>query len=398
MITGVITGLTLVSCAATDGEGIEVVDVSGPLDARALDFMTEAIRGAAESERTLVLLQIDSPAVLDGGAYDRLMALLDNPPLPVATWVGPAPAVAFGGAQLIAESVSNRAVAPGSVWGLTNPVVLGEDRAPVDGPDDVLSAERWQGMALEPTLRQYLQRLDGAVFVTSRGEVTVRTLTEVDGGVTLETVTFRKAGVVDRFFRLAVLPEPAFFFLIVGLTVIVFEFYALGPGVAAFVGSVSVLLGGWGLMTLPTRWWAVALGGVGMLVLTWAHQRGGGLLGRVAGTVALLAAGLYLVDGSPQIAPRWWLVLPTVMAVLFFYLLAMPTVQKARLSTMTVGRDRLVGMWGVATVDFDPNGIVEVAGARWRATAHREAGLTAGSEIVVTGVDGLYLEVEGRET
>jgi membrane-bound ClpP family serine protease len=51
----------------------------------------------------------------------------------------------------------------------------------------------------------------------------------------------------------------------------------------------------------------------------------------------------------------------------------------------------------VALDQFDPDGTVEVKGARWRATAHREAGLVAGSAIRVAGVDGMFLEVESAE-
>jgi membrane-bound serine protease (ClpP class) len=380
------------------GGGIDVIDVSGPLDARASSFMADSIRDAAVHGQVLALLQIDSPAVLDRDQYDRLVALLESPPLPVATWVGPAPAVAYGGAVLVAESVEHRAVAPGSTWGVVNPVVLGGDHETIEGPDGAVPGEDWAGMALEPALRQYLQGLDGQVFDTADGPVTVSTLIEVGDDVTLRPVTFHKPGLVDRFFRLAVLPESAFFFLVVGLTIVTFEFYALGPGVAAFLGAVSLLLGGWGISVLPSRWWAVSLVILGWAVLTWVHQRGGSILGRIIGSVAMFLGGVLLIDGAGQIDPRWWLVMPSVLAVLFFYLLAMPTVQRARLSTMTVGRENLVGMTGRATVDFDPDGVVEVAGARWRATAHREADLRAGSEVVVTGVDGLFLEVEGRET
>jgi membrane-bound serine protease (ClpP class) len=80
--------------------------------------------------------------------------------------------------------------------------------------------------------------------------------------------------------------------------------------------------------------------------------------------------------------------------VLFFFLLAMPTVQRARFSTQVLGRESLIGASGVALVDFDPDGLVEVNNARWRATAHREAGITRGSAVMVTGVDGLFLELE----
>ena len=103
---------------------------------------------------------------------------------------------------------------------------------------------------------------------------------------------------------------------------------------------------------------------------------------------------MWYVDGSGQIDPRWYLVLPSVLAVLFFFLLAMPTVQRARFSTQTIGRDSLIGERGVALVGLDPDGIVEVQGARWRATTHREAKVATGTPVVVNGVDGLFLEVD----
>jgi membrane protein implicated in regulation of membrane protease activity len=76
----------------------------------------------------------------------------------------------------------------------------------------------------------------------------------------------------------------------------------------------------------------------------------------------------------------------------------MPTVQRARFSTQTIGREGLVGERGVALGALSPDGVVEVRGARWRATAHREAGLSSGSDVVVSGVDGLFLEVEPVST
>jgi membrane-bound ClpP family serine protease len=54
----------------------------------------------------------------------------------------------------------------------------------------------------------------------------------------------------------------------------------------------------------------------------------------------------------------------------------------------------LIGERGVALVGLDPDGIVEVQGARWRATTHREAKVATGTEVVVNGVDGLFLEVD----
>jgi membrane-bound ClpP family serine protease len=393
--------MPLVALAQDEGGGIDVVDVSGPLDASALDFLADSIEDAAASGQELVVLQINSKAVLDGPSYDRLVEIVRNPAVPVAAWIGPAPAAAYGGAFVVAHAADHTAIAPGSTIGLFNPVVLGEDRE-----ESISSRERTtaveSNMELQPTIRQYLQDLDGRVFVTTAGPVTVSTIKDYEGGVTLKTVTFKKPGLVTRFFRLAVSPEAAFFFLVVGLSMVTFEFFALGPGVAAGVAAISLILGGWGIVNLPIRWWALALAIFGWGVLTAAYQKGGVVVMTAFGTVLLQIAGTFYVDGGGQIDPRWYLVLPSVLAVLFFFLLAMPTVQRARLSTQTIGRESLVGHVGTALVDFDPDGLVEVDDARWRATAHREADLISGSQIVVTGVDGLFLEVdrveEERET
>lgn len=389
----------LSACAEITGGGIDLIDVSGPLDASALDFISDSIEEGADIGQELAVIQLNSKAVLDGRAFDRLAALIESPPLPVAVWVGPTPAAAYGAAVQLPGLASHAAIAPfGSELGHFEPAVLGES---IGRTNESIPAER-TGLDLQPTFRQYLQTLDGATFETADGPVVVSTIREIEGGVTTKDVTFRKPGLVTRFFRLAVTPEAAFFFLAMGLTIGVFEFYALGPGVAAAVASVSLLLGGWGLITLPIRWWAAALLVLAFLWLVTAHQRGGILAFTLLGAVALQVSGMFLVDGGGQIDPRWWLVLPTVLGVLFFFLLAMPTVQRARLSTETIGRDSLVGQHGVALVDFDPDGLVEVRGARWRGTAHREARIRQGDAIEVTGVDGLFLEIErqmtGRET
>jgi membrane-bound serine protease (ClpP class) len=391
--------LAPVAASATGtGGGIDVIDVSGPLDESALEFMSDSIEDAADDGQVLTVLQIDSPAVLDREALEHLRSIVADPPLPLAVWVGPAPAGAGGGAAILVADAEHAAIAPGSHVGPALPVVAGrEDLSswfldPEWLDSQVPAAET--GLELQPTIRQYLQDLDGETFTTSAGPVTVETLHPFEDGVTLKTVTFRQPGLGTRFFRLAATPEAAFFFLAIGLTIATFEFFAIGPGVAAGVSALSLLLAGWGVVNLPVRAWALALAVLGWVILTASYQKGGVLSMTLAGAVALQVAGMFFVEGSGQIDPRWYLILPSVLAVLFFFLLAMPTVQRARFSTQTIGREGLIGERGVALADFDPDGVVEVRGARWRATAHREAGLSAGSDVLVAGVDGMFLEVE----
>lgn len=390
-----IAALFMLVVACTDetetAPGIDVIDVSGPLDVSALDFMNQSIIEAGERGQVLAVLQIDSPAVLVGETLTQLEETLVSPPLPVAAWVGPAPAQANGGIGQIVLDMEQASISAGSSMNLM-PTIAGEPM----GSGESMTADE-TGLALYPSIRQYLQSLDGVIFETSAGPVTVETLEPFEDGVTLKTVTFRQPGIGTRFWRLAATPEAAFFFLVVGLAIASFEFFAIGPGVAAGVAALSLLLAGWGIVNLPVMPWALGLSVLGWALLTAAYQKGGVLALTLLGTVMLQVAGTFYVDGSGQIDPRWYLVLPSVLAVLFFFLLAMPTVQRARFSTGTIGRDGMIGETGIALDSFDPDGMVEINGARWRATAHREAGLVAGSEIKVAGVDGMFLEVEPTE-
>jgi membrane-bound serine protease (ClpP class) len=375
--------------------GIDVIDVSGPLDASALEFMNQSIVDAAARGQVLAVLQIDSPAVLDGETLAGLEETVMAPPLPVAAWVGPAPAVAKGGIGQLVLGMEHAALTQGTSMDPVFPTIAGE--LPPDGVVAHGGAAEHSGLPIQPSIRQYLQELDGESFTTASGSVTVETLKPFEDGVTLKTVTFRQPDIGTRFWRLAATPEAAFFFLVVGLTIASFEFFAIGPGVAAGVAAISLLLAGWGIVNLPVKPWALGLAILGWMLLTAAYQKGGVLVLTLLGAVMLQVAGSCYVDGSGQIDPRWYLVLPSVLAVLFFFLLAMPTVQRARFSTRTIGREGLIGETGVAVDGFDPDGMVEVNGARWRATAHREAGLVAGSAIRVAGVDGMFLEVEPDE-
>jgi len=70
---------------------------------------------------------------------------------------------------------------------------------------------------------------------------------------------------------------------------------------------------------------------------------------------------------------------------------------RARFSTPTVGREGMVGESGVAEVPIDPDGVILIRGARWRARTNRATPLAAGDEARVVAVEGLVLEVEPPE-
>lgn len=388
-----------------DGPGghIEIIEVSGNLDRPALDFVSDRMEAAARGGATAAVIQLDSRATLSGGVL-QLAARIADPPLPLVVWVGPAPASAFGGAAHLLASAPIKAAAPGVRIGYAQPVVAGDavGRPVGSGPLDGLTesaftvAEPTEGLVeiVAPSISNLLVELEGRT-VEVRGEfVTLRTLrSTADGAAAVETV-FYEPSIGVRLLQLATGVEAAFFFLVAGLAVVVFEFYALGPGIAAGVAALMLLISGYGLAVLPLRGWAVGSALAGIWFLTADFQRGRAGPLTALGAAAMLVGGLYFTDAAPQIQPSWWVVTVVTVSVTAFYVVGIRTVARARFSTPTMGRRHLIGRAGVAITRFDPDGVVEVEGARWQATAHREAGLGPGDPVVVRAVDGPILEVD----
>lgn len=388
---------------------IEVLELSGPFDDRVINFAIDSINRAATAGNVeVVILQIDSPGVTGTASeLKRLADLLTKPPLPIITWVGPGPATAYGGVAQLMSVAPLRAVAPGAGIGYWVPAIAGEETGVIAEPstpavlDAVLTVTGPVAGLIDlasddtASIRQLVQLLDGRV-VAGQTLATLRPFTDAEGapGVTALPTVIRQPGLWDRFLRLASTPEAAFFFLVAGLTIAAFEFFAIGPGNAAVVAAISLLAAGYGLAVLPVRGWAVALTVVSIGLMSVSYQRGGIAVFTGLGLVGLAVGGVMLTDAAPQIRPGVAGVVLTVLASAFFFLLAMPTVARARFSTQTIGRQSLNGRRGIAVSDLTPDGEVEVDGARWRATSHREAGIRQGEIVSVTGVEGWYLEVE----
>ena len=392
------------SGAQTDTPGpVVVADVRGPLDQRALDFLVDTVR---TGDAQIVVIKIDNPGIASGDPSE-LFAAVESSLVPVVAWVGPAGAEAYGGVAELLLRVDVAGAAPGSKVGYLTPTVAGGESIDVIAgadlalplfDDEVTITQEGPNPdfieIVSPTIGQFIVALDGALV---RGVEVEAGETVTEDGVEVVTssvnIRFVKPDLFTRFLRLSIRPEATFFFLVAGLALAAFEFYAAGAGVAAAVGAVSLFLAGYGMATLPINWLAVAATVVGLILYTWDFQRNELGLRSIVGTGLLLYGGFAITTAAPQFSPRWWAVLLTVAGLALFYLFAMTSVVRSRFSTPTIGREYLVGRVGVAETGFDPEGVVTVDGARWRARSHRAAGLGPGDDIEVIEVKGIVLEV-----
>jgi len=397
------------SARAGGDDGIDVIVVSGSLDGRLIDFVVGTIE---TSDAQVIVLQIDSAATLDGDIDELIDVVAESSP-PVAVYAGPDPARVSGGALRVLAAAPIAGAAPGVILGPAAPTRAGgtDDSESIrmahpDLPeqlilDAVTVVDDLGGFLdlVEPSIGQFVVGLDGRELVVAGSPTVLATaVEEIEDGVTgvrpAVRVTFVEPGLIDATLRLGIGPEAAFFFLVIGLSLAAFEFYAAGPGVAAAVAAVSLFLGGYGISVLPVRWWAVALVPVGVLLYTVDFQRNDLGWKSILGTGALVSAGLFFTDAAPQMVQTWWIVLIIVLGTALWFGFVLTTIVRARFATQTIGRDHLVGRVGAADSAIAPDGTVVVDGARWQARSNRLSGIATGDRVEVVAVEGVVLEVK----
>ncbi len=210
---------------------------------------------------------------------------------------------------------------------------------------------------------------------------------------------FSKPGLVDQLFHTVASPPVAYLLLLVGLGLLLFEFFTAGVGVAAVVGIASTLLSAYGLDVLPARGWAVALLVCATIAFAIDVQVGLPRVWTGIGITSTIVGSLWLFEPLPgtSLRPSWLTLIVGIGGVMLAYIVGMPSMTRTRFATPTVGRDWMIGSEGTVVSAVAPDGIVRVGEAEWRARTNRATPVEAGETIRVVAIDGVTLEVEPLE-
>jgi membrane-bound serine protease (ClpP class) len=244
-----------------------------------------------------------------------------------------------------------------------------------------------------PTLGEFVVGLDG-VEVGGRALHTARVVPQGDTFRREQAgqVRFAKLGLTERLLHLTGDPAVAYLLLMIGLLLIVFEFFTAGVGLAGITGAVALILSAYGLAVLPTN--VVAAGLVVLAVFGYSVdvQAGAPRAWTGIGVVSLLIGSWRLFPSG--LAVSWIEIVLVSLGTALFMLSGMPAMLRARFSTPTIGRESMIGEMGSAKTGIDPEGVVELRGGSWRARTNRATPIPVGERIRVVAIDGLLLEVE----
>ena len=207
-------------------------------------------------------------------------------------------------------------------------------------------------------------------------------------------VTFGGVSLVGQLMHTVASPAVAYLLFVIGLALLLFELFTAGVGIAGMVGAGSLVLGCYGLAVLPTRPLGVALllfamFGYGVDVQTGVPRVWTGIA-----TVSFVVGSLVLFDG---VSISWLTLLVAFVGITLGMVAGMPTMVRSRFSTPTIGRDWMIGELGAARTDIDPDGVITLRDAPWRARTNRATPIRKDEPARVVAIEGLVLEVEPEE-
>lgn len=404
--------------------GAVSIELTGTIDPATAAWIDEALDDAADQRLSLAVIRLDTPGGLDS-SMRRIVRSILGAPLPVVVYVSPNGARAASAGMFITLAADVAAMAPQTNIGSATPVTLGGGET-----DEVLGrkirndaiayaralaeghgrnadlAERMVRDAENVSAREARRR--GLVEIVAEDEAAL--LRQLDGARvvgpkarTLATdglrIERRDMPLEYEIRQVLVNPTVVYVLLLGGVLAIILEAFSPGVGAAGVFGAVALVLGLYGSSQLPVGAAGVILLllAVGLLIAE-AQVAGFGVFG-AAGVAALVAGGLLLFDTDSDV---FAVSVPIAAAsgVLMggFVLFAVSKAMAARRAPARSGAEDLIG--GLASVrsTLDPDGLVYIQGALWRARlAEREstsaASAVVGSSVRIDAVHGLTLIV-----
>lgn len=374
---------------------VDVVKVDGLLDPVLTSFVAQTIDQANADGTVAMVLQLNSTgSVVSEQELLDLLTKVRTSRVPVAVWIGPSGSDGTGLAALVAGASPLLGMAPGTRYGLDgvvpSPALAATAVRTV--PTGTVGSQEAQDLGLTgvaaPTIGDFIVNLGGSVRTkeVNQGDQVRREL--------VTQVRFTQLSLTDQLFHTVASPAVAYLLFVVGMGLLIFELFTAGVGVAGVVGAGSFILGCYGLAVLPTRTWALVL-----LVLAFAAfavdvQTGVPRFWTATGFVLFALGSLFLFDGFPL---SWITLLVAFAGAALTFLSGMPSMVRTRFATPTIGREWMIGEMGRAVTAVDPDGVVQIQGALWRATTNRATPVEELDRVRVVGIEGLVLEIEPEE-
>lgn len=399
------------------------VQVDGVMSRYALSYLRRAVHEAEAADATALIIRLSSEgAVLRD--VRRFAAEVADAQVPIVVYVTPSGTRSGAAGALLLSASHIAAMAPDTSFGAGQPLAepdpgLTEQTRElfVNEVIDQLGAwnrtrgrsDAWidqavrtgamlsneQAIALDPPAVDIVVRDDDELLTALEG----RLVTLADGSQHTLTTLGRQATPITPSFGEQLLlflasPTVAFLLLIMAGMAIYAEIVSPTIGLLAGIGVILLIASFAGLLALPVHWISV----IGLvfafgLIMTDLFVPTHGAL-TVLGLATLVVSALTLIDAAqaPGVAVAVWAIVIVAVLIAGFAALGIYLAVHTRNTPVTTGQEGLVGRMAEVRKRLEPEGMVFVEGALWRAISE-DGDVEPGEWVRVTGIYELRLSV-----
>ncbi len=403
---------------------IYIVEASEIITDVTVDYLRRALQLAEASDATALIIELQAEgAVLR--AVRPFAGDIATARVPVVVYVAPAGTDAGAAGAFLLSAAHIAAMAPDTSFGAPVPLATVDEVLTEQTRELVLAsvtdqmrdwnADRGRSTDwVDQAVREGVIRTNAQAFATTPPAVDLiardraELLTLLQGrtvalanGNTVELETLGRTlqpiepSLWEQLLLLLANPTIAFLLLVMGGIAIYAELVSPSVGIAAGLGAILLLGALFGLIVLPIR--LISLTGLLIAFLliiadlyTPSH---GGLT--IMGLGLLIVSALTLIDTTqaPNVFVALWAIMLVVLGIGSFVALGIWLIMRTRTQPITTGQEGLIGRLAEVRQTLDPDGMVFVEGALWRAIS--ESGTVERGEWVrVRAIHGTRLIVQ----
>lgn len=402
------------------------IKIDGSINPATSDYVHKGLLEAVSKNAACFIIELNTPGGLLKSTRYIVTDLLTSD-IPVVVYVSPSGSQCASAGVFIALAANIAAMAPGTNIGASHPVSIEgkmdsvmSEKATNDAAAFIRSISEkrnrnvtWAEDAVRKsvsisenealnikvidlvasTTGELLQKIDGKEVETAKGKVVLSTKNA-------EVVDYEMSW-FEKFLGVISDPNIGYILMMLGIWGIILEFYHPGGILPGVVGVICLVLGLYGLHTLPINYAGMAL--ILLAIILFIAEIkiiSHGLL-TVGGVISLLLGSFMLIDTDSSLEGvklSMVVIFTTVFVISLLFILLIYLVIKAHKRKVVTGSQGLVGELGEVTnkIGFNTPGIVKLHGELWNAEC--EPGsmteLEVGSKVKVISVNNLKLTVQ----
>ena len=400
---------------------VYILSIDGTINPAASDYIVMGISKANEENAECIIVKLNTPGGLLKSTRVIVSEFLSSQ-VPVIVYVTPGGAQAASAGVFITMAANIAVMAPGTNIGAAHPVsTQGQmdstmsEKVTNDAAAFIrtISEKRkrnikWAEEAVRESVSitdneavkknvvnfiannipDLLKKIDGEMVETSDGE---KTLNTEDVKIIDYDMNFSQ-----KLLNILSDPNISYILFMLGLYGLLFEIFSPGAIFPGVIGGICIILAFYAMHTLPINYAGLALiiFAVILFILEIKIVSHGVLM--IGGIISLILGSIMLIDVRSMwgvLTISWEVITMIVIITVLFFFVIVGLGIKALRSKPSTGEEGIVGEYGKAITDLNPNGLVRVHGEIWDAVSS-DAKIETGNRILVEQVDNLKLKVK----